>query len=224
MNNQINNLDFDFDLLFAKIVEPSIQYIKDHVDAEFKNSFNFACKDIAQIHDSCKRFYEDKNEELKKRFYGSKYNHEKSSKGELCFDLHKMGAIICYSLIKYKVFSFDVKAVRNYINRNSITDTDYIANNVLANYRLAFHVSVLLVYCKMLYDAQKNGDNELYAKLFAQRGLSLYKKSQDHDSFKNSVIMDLAKRDTQGRSFDYFMYSTILFQLEEYNKLLLQEE
>ena len=44
------------------------------------------------------------------------------------------------------------------------------------------------------------------------------------ESFENCIILDLAKRDIGNRSFDYFMYAIIMYQLEEHNKSLLISE
>ena len=38
------------------------------------------------------------------------------------------------------------------------------------------------------------------------------------ESFENCIILDLAKRDINNHSFDYFMYAIIMYQLEEHNK------
>ena len=72
----------------------------------------------------------------------------------------------------------------------------------------------------------KSTETDLYEKLKKEKKLNLYtvkvSKDQVHESFENSLVLDLAKRDINNRSFDCFLYSTIMYQLEEYNKMLLR--
>ena len=67
-------------------------------------------------------------------------------------------------------------------------------------------------------------ESQINQKLRNQRKLILYDSTQDiglHESFENYMVLDLAKRDINNRSFDYFMYAANMFQLEEYNRILL---
>lgn len=211
-----NDLPNNYRLIFESIVIPLIPQMEAEVDNEFKDSTGFRIKDLNNIYTQCKSFYERKKVELKKIFYGDKFSL--IDERTLLFDIHKVASISCYSLIKHKIFAFDDNSAFQFIKERKIEDTTWIINNALVNYKLAFHVSVSMIYYKLLYDANNQFNTLLTDAIKSQKRLSLYKTRTGHESFANSIILDLAKRDIHKRSFDYFLYSTILFQLEEYNK------
>lgn len=214
----MSELDYqnNFELIFKKIVIPLIPQMEAEIDNEFKDSTGFHIKDLNDTCTLCKSFYERKKVELKKIFYGDKFSL--SDEKNLLFDIHKVASISCYSLIKHKIFIFDENSAINFIKERKIEDSTWIINNALVNYKLAFHMSVSMIYYKLLYDASKQCNTMLADAIKSQKNLSLYKTRTGHESFANSIILDLAKRDIHKRSFDYFLYSAILFQLEEYNK------
>lgn len=223
----------NFEFIFNSIICPIVKQIEKEADEEFKKQYNLRIKDLNIVSKKCEMFYQNKREELKKIFYGNKYSNVESDDESFCLDLHKIGAIICYSLIKHKVFIFDFdtdKVNKIFKNDSKEKSTDWIISNVLINYKLAFHFSVAFMYYKMIFDADNENCEELRFAIEEQKGLSLYKEKGNsesekrHESFSNSVILDLFKRDVKGRSFDYFMYATLLFQLEEYNKVIFRNK
>lgn len=146
-------------------------------------------------------------------------------------DFHKLAAILCRTLIEYKVFNFDVDKCRQYINDNNIDkyNTNWVVKNALVNFRIAFYTSVVFLYQSMLF-RYSTENKELFEKLKEQSKLDLYDtqaQAQEcapntvQESFENCIVLDLAKRDIGNRSFDYFMYAIIMYQLEEHNKQLL---
>lgn len=144
-------------------------------------------------------------------------------------DFHKIGAIICRTLIEYKVFDFDVNRCKEYVDQHiSSYDTDWVVKNALINFRLAFYSSIVFLYQSMRFVYSKS-NNELYNALCKRGKLDLYgiynsKEGEVKESFENCIVLDLAKRDIGNHSFDYFMYAIILYQLEEHNKNLLIKE
>lgn len=206
----------NFRLIFETIVTPLIPQVESEMDEEFKLSTGFRIKDLNSVCKQCQSFYERKKVELKKIFYGDRFSL--SDENTLLFDIHKVASISCYSLIKHKVFAFDENNAVQFIKQRKIEDTTWIIDNALVNYKLAFHMSTSMIYYKLLYDANNQHNVELENAIKSQKGLSLYRTRDGHESFANSVILDLAKRDIHKRSFDYFLYSALLFQLEEYNK------
>lgn len=206
----------NFRSIFKSIVTPLIPQIESEMDEKFKLSTGFLIKDLNSVCKQCELFYERKKIELKKIFYGDRFSL--SDESTLLFDIHKVASISCYSLIKHKIFAFDENNAVQFIKQRKIEDTTWIINNALVNYKLAFHMSASMIYYKLLYDANNQHNTELEKAIKSQKGLSLYRTRTGHESFANSVILDLAKRDIHKRSFDYFLYSALLFQLEEYNK------
>lgn len=206
-----------FSKIFNKIVEPLIKQIEEEADKGFKKAANLKVKDLREACLACESFYETKKKELKRLFYGEKYSEKEDDK--FLFDVHKVASIVCYSLIKHKVFVFDEKIAYEGMEEK---ETDWIIDNAFINYKLAFYVSVAVIYYKMLFEAEEEAKEELRLSLLKKRCLFLYKIREGHESFANSIILDFAKRDIHKRSFDYFLYSALLFQLEEYNKIYLK--
>lgn len=93
------------------------------------------------------------------------------------------------------------------------------------NYRLAFYGSVVFMFHSMQFEYHER-DSVLFELLEKKGKLNLYETNLPNngkvkESFENCIILDLAKRDNGNRSFDYFMYAIIMYQLEEHNKNLL---
>ncbi|WP_448918912.1 hypothetical protein [Eubacterium sp.] len=214
-NNKLTN----FDYIYSKIIIPLIEQVKDGASTEFKRYCNLTTIDYCLVQENCEKFYLKKRDELKKIFYGEQYTYKNRNDDNFCLDLHKIAAIICCGLIRFKVFRYDKEKALEYIKENNIKDTDWLIDNVFINYKLAFHFSMAFIYYKMLFDSKNDKNDNLYNKIENQKGLFLYKKNSEHESFQNSIILDFAKRDIGNRSFDYFMYATVLFQIEEYNKI-----
>ena len=213
-------LSFDFDYIWQEWIIPLVNEIPTQMDEKFKEYAKFEIRDLQDIKANVKKFYLQKLESIKKEYYGDSKKH--------FMDFHKLSAILCRSLIEYKVYNFDTSLCEQYIREQRIDskNTDWLVCNALVNFRLAFYSSVVLLYQSMLFNL-KDDSEELYVLLRDQRKLNLYTSKRNpnvHESFENSLVLDLAKRDVNNRSFDCFLYSTILYQLEEYNKIILQHQ
>lgn len=215
-------LELDFNSVFEVVVKPLIEQVFNGVDEPFREKVALKTRNLLSVKTNCKASYQKKEDELKQMFYGKKYSAQKNdSSEEFRFDIHKVAAILCYTLIRNKVFTFDVDKAYDYISANpkNCQTTSWIVNNVLVNYKLAFHASINMIYQKSLFDSNKNTNSEMIRLLTDEKSLFLYEKREGHESFANSIIYDFAKRDIRNRSFDCLMYSAMLFQIEEYNKL-----
>lgn len=218
VNDSIMSSDFDF--IWDEWLVPLINKLPTQMDDNFKQYTGFEIRDLEPIKHNAKQYYLAKREAIKKEYYGDDKKH--------LMDFHKLSAILCRTLIEYKVYNFDTNLCSKYIKEYQIDskDTDWLVHNALINFRLAFYSSVILLYQSMLFNLKKESE-ELYTVLRNQKKLRLYAKENAgnvHESFENSLVLDLAKRDINNRSFDCFLYSTIMYQLEEYNKLLLQQQ
>lgn len=226
MNNQERiGLDatalHSYDFIFHEIILPISEEIEAEVDPEFKIICDFEKLNTEKVYEISHKFYRKKRESLKNFFYGEVFLNEKSvNYDDYCLDLHKIASIITATLIRNKLFWFDEGKAKKYIDSKDCS-TEWKIDNLLINYKLAFYVGVALMYYKMLFDAKGNDTQEsqkLYKKIEMQGGLYLYPKNELHESFPNSIIYDFAKRDINNRSFDYLLYSALLYQLEEYNR------
>lgn len=212
----------DFSFIWKEWIVPAIDKIAKQMDPAFQKATNFSIRDLSEIEKSASKYYIEKREATKKEYYGD--DPSVVAKKHL-MDFHKLSAILCRTLIEHKVYYYDVQKCNEYIEAQKIDskNTDWLVHNVLVNFRLAFYASVVFLYQSMLFRLKKD-NSDLYPLLETQKKLNLYtngERGNTHESFENSLVLDLAKRDINNRSFDCFLYSAIMFQLEEYNKLLL---
>ena len=213
----------DFGFIWKEWISPLIVKISEQMDPEFKRMSNFSIRDLSWIEILASKYYVEKRETIKKEYYG---DDPSSASKKHMMDFHKLSAVLCRTLIEYKVYNFDTRICGQYIEDKKIDskNTDWLVHNALVNFRLAFYVSVVFLYQSMLFRLEEE-NTILYEALRDQKKLNLYTKENNgnvHESFENSLVLDLAKRDINDRSFDCFLYSTIMYQLEEYNKLLLR--
>jgi hypothetical protein len=217
----------NFQYIWTQWIVPLVQDLYSQLDDEFRKYCNVQIRDLDKVCLGAEKYYQKKREEVKKAFYG-KYRKGDSADTHR-MDFHKIGAIICRTLIEYKVFDFDVNRCKEYVDQHiSSYDTDWVVKNALINFRLAFYSSIVFLYQSMRFVYSKS-NNELYNALCKRGKLDLYgiynsKEGEVKESFENCIVLDLAKRDIGNHSFDYFMYAIILYQLEEHNKNLLIKE
>lgn len=218
------SLSKNFDFIWDNWIIPLSKKLYEDMDADFREFCNVRLKedDFQNICIKASKYYLNKRKELKSEYYGKDYTDKHR------MDFHKLSAIFCRTLIEYKLFDFDVNQCEKFIDQRKInrTNTDWLVKNALVNFRMAFYTSVVFLYQSMLF--KYSNDVVIYNRLKMHKCLDLYKSAginvdgKVHESFENCIVLDLAKRDINNRSFDYFMYSTIMFQLEEYNYNLLQ--
>lgn len=220
--NEISN----FRYIWTEWIVPLINDLYYQTDEKFRKYCNIQIRNLDEICNDAEKYYQHKREEVKKSFYG-KYN-KGDSEIEHRMDFHKISAIICRTLIEYKVYSFDEKLCQEYVDENiDAYNTDWVVKNALINFRLAFYSSVVFLFHSMQFEYYK--DNiELFNLLKQKDKLDLYEINTSNngkvkESFENCIILDLAKRDIGNHSFDYFMYAIIMYQLEEHNKKILCE-
>lgn len=206
---------------------PLVNELYAQTDEEFRKYCNVQIRNLEQICNNAEGYCQQKREEVKRAFYGE--YHKGDSETEHRMDFHKISAILCRTLIEYKVYDFDESLCREYIDRNIDSyNTDWVVKNALINFRLAFYSSVVFMFHAMQFETYK--ENKNLFKLLEQKGkLNLYEthissNGKVKESFENCMILDLAKRDIGNHSFDYFMYAIIMYQLEEHNKNLLLSE
>lgn len=228
----------NFQYMWSKWIIPLINDLYNQMDKDFKEYCGVYIRELDQISIKAENYYQRKREEAKRAFYGE--YHKGDSKTEHRMDFHKISSIICRTLIEYKVYGFDERLCQDYIDKYiNPYDTDWVVRNALINFRLAFHGSVVFLFHSMQFEYYKN-DKRLFElikdknqlDLYDSSAFSIYTENQYNannnkivkESFENCIILDLAKRDIGNRSFDYFMYAIIMYQLEEHNKSLLISE
>lgn len=226
--------DFErsFNYIWEKIVWPSITLVYEQMDDAFKQAtkLDYAYRDVSAFKRDVMEFYREKREWLKCVYLP----HERNP----VLDEHKLGAIWCRTMLAFKPFYFDLKAAEKYVetkfgtNENGDVDledapnnSEWFTKNIYSNYRVAFVVSVGIVYLYLLYDCKEKGKDvpeylhDAYEYFNSKRKLRCPVTTEAHNDFQTSCIIALQKNDVLGRDFDYLTYAIMLFQLEHYNRM-----
>lgn len=220
-------MESNFRYIWTEWIVPLANDIYAQSDPAFRKYCNVHIRDLDKMCNDAEKYYQCKRVEVKRAFYGE-YN-KGDSKIEHRMDFHKISAIICRTLIEYKTYDFNEKLCQEYIDKNiDPYNTDWVVRNALINFRLAFYSSIMFMFHSMEFEYYKES-KRLFDLLEKKGRLNLYEahvlnNGKVKESFENCIILDLAKRDIGNRSFDYFMYAIIMYQLEEYNRNLLLNE
>lgn len=205
-----------FSIFWNEFVYPMINQVYEEVDPDFKKacSFRFSHTDISEYRDALHQIYREKREWLKEIYMP----HAKSP----VLDIHKLGAVLCRSIIGYKPFAFDFNAAKKYVinkyeNTPQKQNTDWYFANIYANYKVAFYSSIGVAYMNIPYRCKKNNDSYSLSKFEGVTHLNFYQPDGSHECFENSCMIALQKNDVLGRSFDYLGYAIMLYQLEQFN-------
>jgi len=157
--------------------------------------------------------YLEIKKELKKRCYSATEDDEEAH----LIDQHKIAACFCKAFIRKKVFSFD-------LNENTPSEM------ILSNYTLAYTVSLRIIFLYLLdyyRDPKTNLSNDLkkkcIAKLQASKTLIVPNTTPTHDKYNMGRIKTLALNDYYGLSVDLLTYADMMFWIEYYNKIILEE-
>lgn len=214
----VENLN-NFNFIWDKWIVSTVKKVFAQMDDEFKTKCSARILDCAEIKEKAEDYFQKRRAQLKDDYYGRDGGKENDDHR---MDFHKLSAIICRTMVEHKTVTFSLDECEEYSLKIDPHDTNWLVRNSLINYRIAFLSSVVFLYNAMLFKYQDEA--QINQKLRDQRKLILYDSAQDiglHESFENYMVLDLAKRDINNRSFDYFMYAANMFQLEEYNRILL---
>ena len=232
MNNiqtsqELLNCD-NFKFILEAWIYPLIDDLYEKMDKDFIKECNVQKRDFRSYYEQMYLYYHNKRTLLKINYYGEDYKIDQSVPHNM--DVHKLSAIICRTMIEYKMIDFDVDRCNKYIENNKISkdNTQWLIDNALINFKIAFYASVVFLYQYMLFhygESNEKKDKFIHDNLLESKKLNLYFEKHNfnqHESFINCMILDIAKRDLGDRSFDYFMYSIIMYQLEMYNISLIE--
>lgn len=225
--------DFErsFDYIWDKIVWPAVALVEEQMDPDFKQfaKLELAYRHVEEYKNDIKAFYREKREWLKEVYLP----HEKHP----FLDEHKLGAIWCRTVIAFKPFYFDFKSAETFVtekfgksqksdneNDDATNNSEWFTKNIYCNYRVAFLVSVGVVYLYLLYDCKEKDPHlaeylhEAYDYFREKKVLRCPPTTISHNNFSTSCIIALQKNDTLERDFDYLTYAIMLYQLEHYNR------
>lgn len=226
--------DFDtcFQFFWRAVVAPTLELVSKEVDADFKEAvgFDYAYNNLEEYKQAVKRYYREKRQWLKTYYLP----HEKTAR----LDQHKLGSLWCRTLLAYKPFFFDAEAAEKFVcakfpspkarskSHECQDNSEWFVRNVYVNYRVAYLVSLGIVYIYLLFDCHEKDDSlpdylkdGAYEYFLNKGNLRCPPPRAGHTNFTASCIIALMKNDTNQRDFDYLSYATVLYQIEYYNKI-----
>lgn len=229
----MDKLSKHFDeFIFPKIISPAIKIAFDKADKDYANFVGLTnLMDESKYKVKLSNLYEEKREWLKKIYFPKirlPNTNEIMSKADgesKLLDMHKIAAVIARCILGLKPFAFYIDKANKYINRNKkLSDFTWLSQNYLLNYKLAVDVAMLINLYDAIDKANRIEDSnkvELISK-FANYGFDYYESPilrLEHETFYNSLIINLAINDANGRDFDYLGFATNCFQLQQYSAL-----
>lgn len=153
--------------------------------------------------------YDKKKERLKKLY------HYDDGAVDRKIDCHKIAACFAAVIIEDKIFQLDLDTA---IDRNKeITDDEY-----LANARLAYHVSLGIVFIDLAFQYCYNNKMEQLEGLLKQEELRVPPTNPGHDTYNLGREKTLALNDVFDNEFDVLTYSDMMFWIEYYNRQILE--
>ena len=199
--------DETFKYIWDEIILKTIDSFKDIFTEEEKNKYQFTTRKLKEIE---KKVFSDYD--LIKDYLKNNYYHTAKSGEDLKnrIDNHKIAACICYSLLRNKVFSFEV-----YDNMPKRMFT--------INYELAYTVSLGFIYATLIAQYKNIGREDFAEKLLQQKTLIVPKTSLGHDEYHDGRIHTLALNDIYGNTFDILTYSDMMFWIEYYNRQMIED-
>ena len=216
--------------IYPKAVTPVINAVLKNIDDAFKleTDFSFFMKE-KEYEIELSKVYEEKRDWLKRIYFCENRFH---STQQPLLDMHKIAAVICRSIIKMKPFSFDIKKANDFIVKaNKQEELDWLINNYLINYKVAFDSAMVLNLYDIInrlpsVDFQKSDNlkdtkeiKENFLTHLAKKGFYYYKDipfgiPYSHESYYKSSIINLAINDINKRDFDYLGFATNCFQIQ----------
>lgn len=208
--------------IWEKIITPTLQVVREECDEDFRNSCDLEIKEIEKWKKTLEEKYRTLRSKLKDVCYGD-------SKDVALLDGRKIAAIFCRALIEEKAYRFDTDRAYEIMSNKKRTLSKvgfnrWAVDNVYINYKVAYYVSLQLVYFTLLHDLVSSKRSELARSLNEVGHLYRYPYPSDSDSFDINIIIGLARMDLAGEDLDMFLFAMQLYQTEMYTISKLERE
>ena len=194
-----------FEYIWDHIIKYQIDSIYAQFDESVRNSYSLQIRPLDRLKRDVFDDYKSIRGELKKYYYNNSDTKESNNK----IDRHKIAACMAYSLIRNKAFSFTV-------------NTDMPNELFVVNYKLAYTVSLGIVYALLIAQYALDGNTEYANKLSKAGTLRVPATSKGHNEYNQGRIYTLALNDLYGNTFDVLTYSDMMFWIEHYNRQLIE--
>lgn len=193
-------LDATFDYIWDNIIVVSAKAIFRSIDENDRNKSNFVLHCSQLDHDNVFEIYIDVRNRLKQFYHYGNNNMERK------IDIHKVAACFASVLMSYKLFSFEM-------------NSDTVDAIFLSNANLAYSVSLGIVKMDLLYKYQS--DASIFNSLI-ENDLFIPKTTIGHDHYHEGRIKTIALNDVFENDFDILTYSDMLYWIELYNIMILE--
>ena len=208
--------------IWDKVIKNLLRVVEEECDNEFSGSCNLQTKPLDEWKKSLEVEYRTLRRSLKESCYGNR-------KDEGVLDGRKLAAVFCKALINEKVFCYDIDKAFSILEKQKKKLAPdafnlWAVHNVLLNYKLAYYVSLQLVYLTLLESLLASGHAKEAAMLNTLGHLFRYPSAPNADSFDVNIIVGLARADFSGRDIDMFMFAMQLYQIEMYTVDKLQNQ
>lgn len=190
-----------YDWIWGQI-EKSIVDIEAQFDSMEKDSFNFSRTYGDKTKYIVRDQYKIVRNDLKLKCYADQTTDNK-------IDQHKIASCFCKALIQKKVFSF-------------IVNDNISQNMLLSNYKLAYIVSLRIIYIYLIEYYYRSGQSNLAERLMDQKTLIVPETTETHDGYNTGRIKTLAINDYYGIEFDLLTYADMMYWIEHYNRQLIE--
>lgn len=197
-----------FEYIWNESILNTIESLEGIFCDEDKEKYKFRRRDIYNLRKNIYSDYNTIRNDLKSNYYNNNIDNSNIKKGKI--DNHKIAACICYSLIKNKVFSFEVY--------DNMPEDMY-----LINYNVAYTSSLNFMYYSLISQYILKGQKDIAHKLLSNGSLYVPKTSEGHDEYNKGRIKTLALNDLYGNDFDILTYSDMVFWIEYYNRQLIEK-
>lgn len=193
----MENITFDY--IWDNIVVPMSNCIYGKVD---KNA-NLSVHNSPQDKDAVYKLYGETKDILKQKYH----YHEPKDK-ERRIDIHKVAACFASVLMSYKIYRFEID--------EQTSDVVF-----LSNAQLAYNVSLAIIKDNLVYKYKSN--HKILDKLQRQ-DLVMPRTTDGHDRFNLGRIKTLVLNDIFLENFDILSYSDMLYWVELFNIMLLEDK
>lgn len=205
--------------ILEKVIRPACKIVFEECDQEFQERCHVERKPIEKWEEELEKEYRIFRQDLKIICYG-----EGANEGVL--DARKMAAIFCKSIIKEKAFRYNVSEAQKMVEEkkksmSSVKFNLWAVDTVYMNYKLAYYVSLQLVYLTTLYELEEKGETQKLLELNKIGHMIRYpliksSATEEVDSFDVNVIIGMARSDISMQNFDMFLFAMLLYQIEMY--------
>lgn len=191
--------------IWAKIILPTINKIESEIDAENKKKYLFECENLNLLKKEISDLYNKKKNRLKEL-----YHYDDGSAGRK-IDIHKIAACFASAIAELQVFKYNLEIDEN------LPDSIF-----LSNAKLAYRVSLGIIYINLIHHYAILGEKEILNKLLDSGVIITPPTTKGHDEYNIGREKTICLNTVFSNEFDILTYSDMMFWIEYYNRQVLE--